>query len=223
MRWCGLRLSGGRVRQSSGNNIGWPGIVLGMGLIQGDADLEDVESVVAGFDQDDEWLTSLEQPGGTQAVTVTVPGSPPMVLWIDRSSCVLRQVAVQMGSEDMQQMMKQSYESMPEEMRKEMPEGMEGMWEEPMGKMFGEKMGEEFGRLMQEMMKDMETRTVIVCDRAVLGEAVPEGTFTYTPPEGAEVVAAKSASEMHRVLMKGFMEEMPWMPDWDKIEGMKGE
>jgi len=192
-------------------------------LIQGEFDLEDVESIEAGFDQSNEWLVSLEQPEGTWVITVAIPHAPPMVLWIDRSTRVLRQVAMQMGSEDMTQMMEQAYEGMPEEMREEMPEGMEGMWGESMGKILGEEMGEKFGELMTEMMKDMEINTVIVCDRAVLGEPVSEGTFTYTPPEGAEVVEAKSVSEMHEALMKGFMEEMPWMPDWDKLEGTKDE
>lgn len=192
-------------------------------LIQGGFSLEDIESVEAGFDQSNEWLASLEQPKGTWAITVAIPHAPPMVLWIDQSTGVLRQVATQMESEDMAQMMERLQEDMPEEIREEMPEDMEGMYGEMMGKVFGEKMGEEFGELMTEMMKDMEIKTVIVCDRAVLGEPVPEGTFTYTPPEGAEVVEAKSVSGMHRALMKGFMEEMPWMPDWDKLEGMKDE
>ena len=201
----------------------WTRAVDASKLIEGEFPLEVIESIEAGFDQGNEWLVSLEQPEGTWAITLAIPDAPSMVLWIDKSTRVLRQVAMEMGSEDMTRMMEQAYEDMPEEIREEVPEDMEGMFGEAMGEVFGEQMGEEFGELMTEMMKDMEIKTVIVHDRAVLGEPVPEGTFTYTPPADVEVVEAESVLDMHGALLEGFMDDMPWMPDWNKPKGMKGE
>jgi len=73
-------------------------------LLSGKIDLKDVESIKAGLDRDVEWLAEAEAPPGTSAVTVKLADAPPMTLWVDRRSRLLRQIACTISGEDMQKM-----------------------------------------------------------------------------------------------------------------------
>lgn len=64
-------------------------------LSSGELGPDQVDKVTPGFDPGIAWLAALEQPAGSRAVTVVPAGGTPLVLWLDRRSGMVRQVALE--------------------------------------------------------------------------------------------------------------------------------
>jgi len=157
--------------------------------VQGDADLGNV-NVKAGIDRSNEWLASLEAPENTWAVTVEIMEGLSMTLWVDRGSNLMRQMALEIGWDQIREMA---------------PEGMPAPWEGAEGQ-------DDLGAAMMAMFQDMRLRMMMTCEDASVGREVPRETFAYTPPEGAEVTELEKLAEIPQGLMQAFAPE--GMPEW---------
>ena len=146
-------------------------------LIAGTFPLAKVKSVQRGFDQKNEWLASLKEPPNSCALTLTMQEGPPIVLWIDRDSYLLRQIAAEMTGE---QMMEET----------EVVFGGEG-----------DELPERTA--FMENIAGTTIRTQIIRDKSVLNGPVSKESFAYKPPEGAEIVEVESAAQILGALMGG--------------------
>jgi len=158
-------------------------------LIAGDFDPEKLKDVRDGLDREDEWLGSLDEPRGTWPITVTIAEGLDVVMWIDRATHLVKQSAMACDFESMMSAMEQA-DPESEELQ-ELQQAQE---------------------MVRSMFGDMTMRIVLSEDRTVIGEAPPEGTFDFTPPEGATVIEGDDFEEAMARLMAESMPEMPHLP-----------
>ncbi len=158
-------------------------------LIAGDFNPDKLQAVRYGFDPEDEWLASLEQPEGTWPMTITVIEGVDVVMWIDRATHLVRQSAMSFDFEGLLAAMEQAD---PES------EELESL-----------RQGRE---MMRSMLGDMTMRIVLHEDKTVIGEPPPEGTFTFTVPEGATVIEADSFEGAMEKLMAASLPDLSDLP-----------
>lgn len=149
---------------------------MGLQLIDGKSDVNRIRAVQSGFDQTNEWLTSLQQPANTWVLTVTREVGPSVVLWIGRESYLVRQAAMEMSGEEIMT-----------EFRTQLAQ------EEDAG----------HGGSMSAHSPDITMQMMMAWEMTVLNEPVPEGTFVYELPEGMQLVEVDSTQDMLEVLRSG--------------------
>ena len=122
-----------------------------------------------------------------------------MVMWIDRATRLVRQSAMQFD-----------FESMMAAMEEADPESEE----------LQELRGAQ--EMIRSMFGDMLMRIVLREEETVIDEAPPEGTFTFTPPEGATVI---EADDFEGAMERLMAESMPDLSRMSEIEApdMTGE
>ncbi len=145
-------------------------------LVEGEFDWSRVTSIETGLDRSNQWLSSLTNPRNTWALTLTMEASPPVVLWIDRQTHLLRQAASEMSGEEM------------------MGGLMEDLGEE-------DTAGLEAGML--DYFRGMKLQMLGSWDVVTVDKPVPEGTFVYEPPAGVEVVEVDSIGELYSTALGG--------------------
>lgn len=154
-------------------------------------------NVKAGIDESNEWLASLEVPENTWAVTLEITEGVSMTVWVDRRSNLMRQTAMEVSCEQLMEMAGE-----------EIPIPREGTGTE-----------DDLGAAMMGMLKDMRVRIAMTCEDTSVGREAPRETFTYTPPEGAEVTEVDRLEEVHQGLAQALMPER--MPDWGSPEASR--
>lgn len=147
-------------------------------LVSGGFDVERLQSIAWGLPEGNEWYAALSEPANTWAMTVSSDEGPQIAIWIDWAERTVRQIAMEADWKAM----------------------MAGQGEE----MDLEQMPEE----MRAMFEDMRMRMVIEVESITFGEAPPEGTYEYSPPEGAEVIEASNIEDaMSRLMSEAMGEE----------------
>ncbi len=168
-------------------------------LIAGDFAPDKLTDIHYGFDRDDEWLGSLEEPRGTWPITVSIADGVDVVMWIDRATRLVKQSAMAFDFDSMMAAMK---EADPES------EELEEL--------------EQAQETVRSMFGDMIMRIVLTENETVINEAPPEGTFNFTPPEGATVIEADDFEEAMEKLMAESMPDLSDLPE-PEAPDMTGE
>jgi peroxiredoxin/outer membrane lipoprotein-sorting protein len=143
-------------------------------FMSGTFDMSKVTSVRAGLVRPSRWLRSLRRPPGTVVVTVETGRAVATVLWIDRRTHMLRQVACDFSSDGVKRAVG------------EMGAG-----------------GESAVQMMGDLFTGMTMRTLLTVRKAVIDKPIPDRTFAYTPPKGTTVTEVKSVAELQAALRSG--------------------
>ncbi|MFP4249085.1 MAG: hypothetical protein ACLFU7_05465 [Armatimonadota bacterium] len=156
-------------------------------ILSGAFEVTETTRVEYGIDEaTDPWLASLEGPSDSWAVTVQPADGPVVALWIDKTDRLVRKYAALI---DYQALV--SGDPAIEQQIESLPEER------------------------QEEIRQMETRLEADVQTVQLGQQPPEGTFTFQPAEGTEIVEAdtieEGMQELTTLMMgeQGMPEDMP--------------
>ncbi len=148
-------------------------------ILSGAFEVTETTRVEYGIDEaTDPWLAGLEEPENSWAVTMQPADGPVIALWIDKSDRLVRKYAAMID-----------YEAL--------------VGGDPAIEQQIESLPEE----RQEEVRQMETRLEADVQTVELGQEPPEGTFTFQPDEGTEVVEADTIEEGMQKLMTSMMGE----------------
>ncbi|MEA3401874.1 MAG: redoxin domain-containing protein [Armatimonadota bacterium] len=155
-------------------------------MVTGEFDPEKMQRVEYGIDPENEWVQSLEKPGGAWPLTVAPSEAFEVAMWIDRSRRVVRKLAVAV---DYGALM-----AAEEELRQQM---------------------DRVPEFMRSMLENMTVNIEVDVESIAVNEPAPEGIFQYQPPEGAKVIEADSMRDAMQKLMEQSMGDMeiPDMPE----------
>lgn len=145
-------------------------------ILSGAFEPGELGTVQYGIDEADDWLAGLEAPENAWALTIHPETGPTVTVWIDRTERLVRKYATGID-----------YEAMVAA-NQALAQQIEQLPEE-----------------RQQMLREMITRIDVDVSTVELGKAPPEGTFSYEPAEGTEVVEADSIEEGVRKLMTSMM------------------